>query len=120
MNKVKKISLLLGILLLGLLLLNVNIPCLFKSLTHFPCPDCGMTRAFRLILNFKLIESFSYNILAIPLFISIVFMLIVLVNDIITNQNNLMKILDKIINKYHLLILGLLAISWIVNIWRGI
>ena len=39
-------------------------PCVFRSLTGFPCPTCGTTRAATAILDGNLIAAFSANPLA--------------------------------------------------------
>jgi len=39
-------------------------PCVFRSLTGFPCPTCGTTRAATTFLEGNLITAFSANPLA--------------------------------------------------------
>lgn len=122
MNKKNKILILLstlGLILIFLIFPNINIPCLFKKIFHIPCPACGMTRAFKLIFNLKLLDSFSYNILALPLFISLSVISIINIIDIILNKQYLNKTINLIIKHYYILI-TLLMISWIINIFRNI
>lgn len=38
-----------------------GIPCIWRSLTGYPCPGCGLTRAFAAISNFNLLESIRFN-----------------------------------------------------------
>jgi hypothetical protein len=38
--------------------------CLFKYLTHLPCPTCGSTRAVLAILHGQIIKGFAFNPLA--------------------------------------------------------
>ncbi len=38
-----------------------GIPCIWRSLTGYPCPGCGLTRAFASISNFNIIESIRFN-----------------------------------------------------------
>ena len=38
-----------------------GIPCLWRSLTGYPCPGCGLTRAFASISNFSVIDSIRFN-----------------------------------------------------------
>lgn len=122
MNKKHKILILflyLGLILIFLLYINNYIPCIFKKVFNIPCPACGITRAFKSILNLKIIESFSYNILAFPIIIILGIILISTIIDIIYNKKYLDKIINKIINNYHLIII-LLLLSWIINIYRNI
>lgn len=122
MNKKNKILILflyLGLILIFLLYLKFNIPCLFKNLFNIPCPTCGMTRALKLIINFKIIKSFSYNVLAFPFFLIITIILIFDIIDIIFNKKFINKIINIIIKHYYIIII-LLIVSWIINIFRHI
>ena len=118
-NKILVLVLYLGLLLIFLICLKFNVSCLIKKIFHISCPACGMTRAFILILQFKIIESFSYNILAFPLFCIFGLIFITDIIDLIWKKDYLSKILKTIVKLYPLIII-LLIISWIVNIYRGI
>ncbi len=50
----------LSVLLISLHLIFHHI-CPIVILTGFPCPGCGLTRAFLLFLTFHPVEAFSYN-----------------------------------------------------------
>jgi len=54
-----------GIFLL-LLFVPISIPCIFKEIFSFPCPGCGMTRAFYAFFKGQFIDAFTYNILFYP------------------------------------------------------
>ena len=41
--------------------------CPFHAITGKPCPGCGMSRAFLLLGQFKIIEALRYNIFSLPL-----------------------------------------------------
>lgn len=43
-----------------------QLPCLFKKLTHFDCPGCGMQRSLLLLLNGDLLNSFNMYPALIP------------------------------------------------------
>lgn len=121
-NRIKKIVILTISLGLGMLVYFdiISIPCLFKTISNLPCPGCGMTRAFKCILKFDLVESFSYNILGIPLFLFLCASFVSLVFDIIRNENSFENKLIKFLEKYYIIIIVLLVISLIVNIFRKI
>lgn len=118
-NKIKILISYIGLIFLFLIYFEFNIPCLFKNIFHIPCPSCGMTRAFKLIITLNIIESFHYNILALPLFLTIIIIFILNIIDIIFIKNNINKFINLIIKNYYLIII-LLLISWIINIYRGI
>lgn len=122
MNKSSKILILIssiGIILIFLIYPEINIPCIFKKIFHLPCPACGITRAFKLIFKLKIIESFSYNILAFPLLLTLIILFIINIIDIILKKKYLNKILNIITKNYYIIII-LLLVSWIINIYRNI
>lgn len=105
---------LLIVLLLALLfsVLGIRI-CIFYNLFHIPCVGCGMTRALKLILRFKIIESFRYNILMFPICLSLVIYFIFF----IFKKN---YIIDNFINKNKKIIIIIVcmitAVAWFINI----
>lgn len=38
-----------------------RIPCVFKTLTGYPCPTCGATRVLRCLFRFDIISAFLWN-----------------------------------------------------------
>jgi len=43
---------------------NISIPCMFRKLTGFLCPGCGITRCLFSIINGNITKAFDYNELA--------------------------------------------------------
>lgn len=108
-----------GIVLYVFLYYHISIPCFFKFLFSIPCPGCGMTRAFYELFNFHFITAFSFNILAIPLFLYLFFFNIILLYDIFFKKNISLKYL-KFSENYSVYFIIFLILSWIVNIIRDI
>lgn len=107
------IPILLGILFI---ILDIIYVCPFNYYFHIPCPGCGMTRAFKLILQGNILESLQYNLLAIPLFIFIILSMIFLVVDIIKNQTEYLAYIERISQKYGVWIVLAVLIVWMCNI----
>ena len=58
--------------LVVLLILFVSkIGCVFRRLTHIPCPTCGMTRAIISIIKLNFPLYFYYNAFALPVLFSV-------------------------------------------------
>lgn len=109
-DKVLVIFLLLGI---ALILNKYNIRlCPFFNLFKIPCPGCGMTRAVKLIFQGKFLDSFKYNILALPLIIALIIYVILYI--IFRDK------LKALVNKYRSILITIaviiMLISWIINI----
>lgn len=41
--------------------LKVSVPCVFRRLTGFYCPGCGLTRMFAAIFEGDIVAAFGYN-----------------------------------------------------------
>ena len=56
--------------LILVLLYFLKIPCLFRFFTGYPCPSCGMTRAFLSLLKLDFTSSFMFHPLLMPALIA--------------------------------------------------
>jgi len=64
--KVKKILLIVAcILAIAFLFIFLDVWCIFKAITGFPCPGCGMTRAWLALFSGNIGKAFFYH----PLFL---------------------------------------------------
>jgi len=113
-NRLIKVSILFFEAVLLYVLLNINIGCFFRKFFNLRCPGCGLTRAFLAIFNLDFITAFKYNIISIPLFIIIVVINILLLNDIIFNKNRIYNFIERILKHYRL-ILVLIIVTTIIN-----
>jgi len=89
--------------------------CIFKRATTIPCAGCGMSRAFVEIYKLNFTAAFSYNLLAIPLVITFIFLAILFVI-----KRELFFLLFKIkLPIWSKVLLGaVLIVNWIVNVVR--
>ena len=94
--------------------------CPIKKYLHFACPGCGLTRSIRALLNLNLLESIKYNLLGIPLVISIIIISMFLIKDIINNTNKVEKKVYTIFEKNYKIILIIFVIITIINNINGV
>lgn len=115
MNRIKN-GLILLILISFLFYVAIRpVACLFKTATGICCPACGMTRAFINILHFNFIEACHQNILSIPLFLSIIYFIIMLSRDFIKNRFYFIPKLLNLFERYKVQIIFVLFISFVIN-----
>lgn len=92
--------------------MNMRI-CVFYNLFKIPCVGCGLTRSIKELLKLHIGDSIKYNILGIPIFISIV-------AYIVLSFLNKTKDVDKLMNKYKAVLIFisviLVIITWYINI----
>lgn len=97
--------------------LSFHIPCLFRLITGIPCPGCGMTRAFRYIIDGKLLMAINTNFFAIPLFAFLAIVPIWIAFDILNNRQTFESAMRHTWTREHTIIaLLIIAIGWIYNI----
>ncbi|MFA7514649.1 MAG: DUF2752 domain-containing protein, partial [Bacilli bacterium] len=81
-----------------------------------PCPSCGLTRAVLCILKIKIVGSFKYNIIAIPVILLILFLLIGYLKDFLSKNQCFFLFLSKYRKFFIFSTSILMLLSWIVNI----
>lgn len=87
---------------------NFYIPCMFKKITGFYCPGCGITRCLLALLKLDFYRAFRYNILVFILLPFLIFYVLYNIYLYITNKED--KIIKKIPQKvwYILLIITII------------
>jgi hypothetical protein len=112
----------------GLLLLmdeinifHVKTFCIFKNLTGYPCPGCGMGRSMLCLYHGNLSKALWYNSLSIPFLICTISGLIWMIIDIFRNKETFIPFLKKDVNWFWKIILFLVIIgNWAWNIYKGL
>lgn len=95
--------------------------CVFKNLTGYSCPGCGLGRATLSIFHGNWIEAFQYNILSIPLTLAVLASLIWLIIDLFRQTDSFFSFINRKVSFIYLIPFFVLALaSWITNIVRGI
>ncbi|MEG0872796.1 MAG: DUF2752 domain-containing protein [Clostridia bacterium] len=117
MNRIKNVLMLIVLVITFYLIFlsGMSIPCLFKQWIGIACPGCGMTRAFNEIIHFNILGAFKYNILAVPLFIFIVYGVIVILYDIITGKRLFIDITLNFFKDNYIFIILSVFLSFVIN-----
>ena len=90
-----------------------NINCIFRTLTHLPCPTCGYSRAINRVLEGNLWISLLYNPIWIVLVIYQIFLIIISIRSIILSKALFIQ------DKWIFVFIGLLVINWILKFIIG-
>lgn len=90
---------------------NIVIPCIFKLITGFYCPGCGITRAILSILKGDVYQAFRYNSI---IFIDIPVIVALLICNKLYKENEKFKKVENII------IYTLLVITILYGVLRNI
>ena len=94
--------------------------CLFKNITGYPCPGCGMGRASLFLFHGEILKSLYTNPFAIPFFLAAVTALVWSIFDLVNGIPSLGKLFTKKLpTPYIIGLFILLAINWGWNVFKG-
>ena len=99
--------------------------CLFKSISHFPCPSCGITRSVLAIMKADFYAAFMFNPMGFVLFIMMFIIPIWVLTDIIRKRNTFLNFYSRLEawlqrKPVAISIVLLVLANWIWNILKGI
>lgn len=100
--------------------------CIFKAVTHLPCPSCGTTRSVQLLLQGNVTGSVSENPLGIVIAFALLIIPLWLLVDCATRRETLYRwyMRGEVILKQKLWIsiplIAVVVINWAWNIVKGI
>ena len=93
---------------------NVGIPCLFKLITGYDCPGCGITRCLFSLINLDIKSAFNYNALVTILIVPFIIYYSYMNYCYVFGKNNNVK---KHVNKISII---LLFVCFVYGIIRNI
>jgi hypothetical protein len=98
--------------------------CIIKSVTGFPCPSCGTTRAVQLLLQGKMFESLAMNPFGILVTLIMTIVPFWILFDIVFKKESFYiayKKMEKTIRIQWLaaILILLVLLNWIWNIYKG-
>ena len=100
--------------------------CLFKTVTHLPCPSCGTTRALVMLMKGDIGGSIAFNPLGILLALALVIMPLWVIADILRETDSLLRCYVKaerlLAEKKWISIpaVAILVINWFWSIAKGL
>lgn len=102
-----------------------SFPCLFHTITGYPCPACGTRRALFALMYGNIQESLLLNPYGLLFVLLAAFCLAGIISDFVRKKHRFRDWLKKaersLANKYILSLIVLLTIlNWIWNIHKGL
>jgi len=95
--------------------------CIFKNLTHYPCPGCGTTRGIRYLFHGYFEKALLMNPLS---YLTVLFAIatpFLIIKDLIKKETKYLNIIKLKIPNYMIVIVILLTIlNWIWNLYKGV
>ena len=99
--------------------------CLFKRLTHIPCPSCGSTRSVLALLNGDITGAVMWNPLGIILLTLLVLTPVWIFSDLLGKKSTLFIFYNR--SEYFLRrkwvassAILIVLLNWIWNIYKGV
>lgn len=97
--------------------------CLFKRITHIPCPSCGSTRAILSLLHRNFLEALLLNPLGYLIFLVMLVLPFWIAIDLITRKASFLRFYqyaELFLKKKSIAIpiITLLIINWMWNIFK--
>jgi len=99
--------------------------CIFKQVTHVPCPSCGSTRAAMALLQGHILTSLMINPLGVLIVSIMLFIPCWIIFDLLTNRDSLFRAylkMEQALQRPPLaaVLIVLLIINWVWNIFKGV
>lgn len=102
-------------------------PCMFKQVTHIPCPSCGATRSLIYLINHgDVTQAFLINPIGIVLFIAMLIIPFWIIVDILLKSSSFYRAyqyMETVLKQKRWLSVSLISvvlINWVWNIVKGL
>jgi hypothetical protein len=102
---------------------DVPAGCLFRRITHIPCPSCGSTHSVLALVDGDLANTFYYNPLGFLLALLMVVVPVWIVFDLVTGKEYFMRAykgMESLLKRKQVAIplIFLILCNWIWNIYK--
>ncbi len=94
--------------------------CIFRAVTGWPCPSCGLTRAFIALGHGQLSEAVFLNIMSPILFVLVAAIFAGAAFEVLSGRLFLRALWERVKNQVLIAVLVLAAISWAWNIFKAV
>lgn len=104
---------------------QVGSVCVFKKVTHIPCPSCGATRSMKAILTGDFVAGITWNPLGYFLLLALIISPWWLLYDMVMRKDSFHRLyarLEQVFLKPMVMwpFVVLMAMNWIWNIYKGV
>ena len=121
-NSGKKILMIYATGVLGLIIIlntPISIPCFFLLIIGIPCPACGISRAFIMLIQLDIINAARMNILLLPLLAGGSIYFACAIADVFFRKNAIKKFNSICASKWVITsAISLMLVSWGYNLLR--
>ncbi len=93
--------------------------CLFRLVTGWPCPSCGLTHAFISLGHGRWVVGFFENIMSPVLFLAAAMIFIGAATEAVSGRFFLRRSWDRFKTRLLVVFLVLAALSWAWNIYKA-
>jgi hypothetical protein len=95
-----------------------GVPCVWRTVTGFPCPGCGLTRSLAAVSNFDVVSSIRFNVEGLLIIVFAVLAVIAprQVKALSRRMNE--RFAGFSMQKSMWIGFGIFSAVWVVNIWR--
>lgn len=100
--------------------------CLFKAVTHLPCPSCGTTRALEMLMSGDVRGSLFENPFGILLALALIVVPLWLVADMFRKSESLLRWYvrgERLLSEHKWIsipAIALVIVNWVWNIAKGL
>ncbi len=132
MNRNKLYILIISACMVGYILVGYNYPeyanlsiknesqkelCIFKNITHVPCPSCGTTISVTAIAHGNISQALWWNPMGIIMFVAMILFPLWIIGDLIAKNDSFYRFFKKVELIFQQRLVAVLFILWMAILW---
>lgn len=91
--------------------------CIFRNITGYPCPSCGMGRGFLMMGRLEIASAWGYNIMSPLVFPAVSILWLSSTADLLTNRDKTIEYFNKYKKIIVPVVVLIAALSWVNNLF---